>query len=196
MSASTGIMAGKRGLIMGVANQKSIAWGIAQACADQGAEMAFTFQGEALEKRVRPLAASVGADIILPAAAWTEENGLFVNTEGRPQLAMRAGFPPGEAKENWAILRALSAEMGATLPYDSLAELRSALVKAAAHLKDIDAVPENAWQPVEAGGEGSGNFGQAVSAHFLTNPILRASPLMGELQANARERRAGKLAAE
>ena len=66
MSASTGIMAGKRGLIMGVANQKSIAWGIAQACADQGAEMAFTFQGEALEKRVRPLAASVGADIILP----------------------------------------------------------------------------------------------------------------------------------
>lgn len=66
MSGSAGIMAGKRGLIMGVANQKSIAWGIAQACADQGAEMAFTFQGEALEKRVRPLAASVGADIVLP----------------------------------------------------------------------------------------------------------------------------------
>lgn len=66
MSASTGIMAGKRGLIMGVANQKSIAWGIAQACAEQGAEMAFTFQGEALEKRVRPLAASVGAEIVLP----------------------------------------------------------------------------------------------------------------------------------
>ncbi len=66
MSASTGVMAGKRGLIMGVANQKSIAWGIAQACADQGAEMAFTFQGEALEKRVRPLAASVGAEIVLP----------------------------------------------------------------------------------------------------------------------------------
>ena len=50
------------------------------------------------------------ADVILPAAAYTEENGLFVNTEGRPQLALRAGFPPGEAKENWAILRALSAE--------------------------------------------------------------------------------------
>ena len=66
MSGSAGIMAGKRGLIMGVANQKSIAWGIAQACAEQGAEMAFTFQGEALEKRVRPLAASVGADIVLP----------------------------------------------------------------------------------------------------------------------------------
>lgn len=66
MSGSTGIMAGKRGLIMGVANQKSIAWGVAQACAKQGAEMAFTFQGEALEKRVRPLAASVGAEIVLP----------------------------------------------------------------------------------------------------------------------------------
>ncbi len=66
MSGTNGIMAGKRGLIMGVANQKSIAWGIAQACADAGAEMAFTFQGEALEKRVRPLAASVGAEIVLP----------------------------------------------------------------------------------------------------------------------------------
>jgi NADH-quinone oxidoreductase subunit G len=54
------------------------------------------------------------ADLILPGAAWTEEQGLFVNTEGRPQLALRAGFPPGEAKENWAILRALSPELGAT----------------------------------------------------------------------------------
>ena len=70
------------------------------------------------------------ADIILPAAAYTEENGLFVNTEGRPQLAFRAGFAPGEAKENWAILRALSAELGATQPWDSLAALRVALVAA------------------------------------------------------------------
>ena len=54
------------------------------------------------------------ADVILPGAAYTEEQGLFVNTEGRPQLALRAGFAPGEAKENWAILRALSGEMGAT----------------------------------------------------------------------------------
>ena len=136
------------------------------------------------------------ADIILPSAAWTEENGLFVNTEGRPQLAIRAGFPPGEAKENWAILRALSAEMGDTLPFDSLAALRRALVEAVPHLGNIDEVPQNEWQAVEAAGEGSGEFGQAVADHFLTNPILRASPLMGELQANARERKAGKLAAE
>ncbi len=136
------------------------------------------------------------ADIILPAAAWTEENGLFVNTEGRPQLAMRAGFPPGDAKENWAILRALSAELDATLPYDSLAELRRKLVETVPHLKAVDSVPENDWQLVEAGGEGSGEFTQPVGDHFQTNAILRASPLMAELQANARERRTGKLAAE
>ena len=59
-------MAGKKGLIMGVANERSIAWGIAKACHDNGAQVAFTFQGEALEKRVRPLASSIGSDIILP----------------------------------------------------------------------------------------------------------------------------------
>ena len=92
------------------------------------------------------------ADVILPAAAYTEENGLFVNTEGRPQLAMRAGFPPGEAKENWAILRALSAEIGATQPWNSLAALRKALVEAVPHLKMIDQVPENEWKTLEAAG--------------------------------------------
>jgi len=60
------LMAGKRGLVMGVANERSIAWGIAAACAAQGAELAFTYQGEALGKRVRPLAAGVGADLVLP----------------------------------------------------------------------------------------------------------------------------------
>mgnify|MGYP001797710469 CR=1 FL=1 len=136
------------------------------------------------------------ADIILPAAAWTEENGLFVNTEGRPQLAMRASFPPGEAKENWAILRALSAELGATLPYDSLAALRAKLIADVPHLKAIDTVPENEWHPVEASGDGSGEFTETVTAHYLTNPVLRASGLMAELQSAARSRQAGKLAAE
>lgn len=136
------------------------------------------------------------ADIILPCAAWTEENGLFVNTEGRPQLALRASFPPGEAKENWAILRALSAELGATLPYDSLAQLRAKLVEAVPHLKDIDQVPKNAWAPVEGANGGTGDFAGVIVDHYLTNPILRAAPLMGELQAGVRERKAGKLAAE
>ena len=136
------------------------------------------------------------ADIVLPSAAWTEENGLFVNTEGRPQLALRASFPPGEAKENWAILRALSAELGATLPYNSLAQLRAKMIEAVPHLKDIDQVPRNEWTPVQNSNDASGDFGAVVTDHYLTNPILRAAPLMGELQAGARERKAGKLAAE
>jgi NADH-quinone oxidoreductase subunit G len=136
------------------------------------------------------------ADIILPAAAWIEEAGLFVNTEGRPQLAMRAGFPPGEAKENWAILRALSAELGTPQPWNSLAELRQALVAAHPHLGQIDTVPENNWTPMPRGQVGAAAFAQATPVHYLTNPIQRASSIMGELQAAAKTRRTDKLAAE
>ncbi len=126
------------------------------------------------------------ADVILPAAAYTEENGLFVNTEGRPQLAMRAGFAPGEAKENWAILRALSAELGATLPFDSLAQLRNALIEAVPHLARIDEVIDNEVQPLEAGVLGKASFRNAVKDFYLTNPIARASQLMAELSAQAK----------
>ncbi|MDU8945882.1 NADH-quinone oxidoreductase subunit NuoG [Ovoidimarina sediminis] len=136
------------------------------------------------------------ADIILPGAAYTEEQGLFVNTEGRPQLALRAGFPPGEAKENWAILRALSSELGATQPWNSLAELRQVLVADVPHLKQIDQVPENEWQVPEQGEVGEGDFGPAIEKHYLTNPILRASEVMGELTALAASRKPAKLAAE
>ena len=136
------------------------------------------------------------ADIILPAAAYTEENGLFVNTEGRPQLAMRAGFAPGEAKENWAILRALSAELDATLPWDSLAQLRSALIAEVPHLAKIDEVAENEWAPVEAGKLGDATFRVAVKDFYLTNPIARASQLMAELSANAKARSETAVAAE
>ena len=136
------------------------------------------------------------ADIILPAAAYTEEGGLFVNTEGRPQLALRASFPPGEAKENWAILRALSAELGATLPYDSIAQLRQALVAAHPHLANIDEVAENDWQPLPIAKPGKADFVLAVSDFYLTNPIARASSLMAELSANAKARKTTPLAAE
>jgi NADH-quinone oxidoreductase subunit G len=136
------------------------------------------------------------ADVILPGAAYTEENGLFVNTEGRPQLAMRAGFAPGEAKENWAILRALSAELGAALPFDSLAQLRQKLVKAVPHLAKIDEVPENDWHPLATVPLGSGGFTPAITDFYLTNPIARASALMAELSANAKARRQKALAAE
>jgi NADH-quinone oxidoreductase subunit G len=136
------------------------------------------------------------ADIILPGAAYTEENGLFVNTEGRPQLAMRAGFAPGEAKENWAILRALSAELGKTLPWDSLAQLRQALVAAHPHLGAIDQVADNAWQPLELREPGKATFRNAVKDFYLTNPIARASAVMAELSAMAKARSATAMAAE
>jgi NADH-quinone oxidoreductase subunit G len=136
------------------------------------------------------------ADVILPAAAYTEENGLFVNTEGRPQLAMRASFAPGEAKENWAILRALSGELGAPLPYDSLAQLRQALVKAVPHLKKIDEVAQNEWTREAEGKMTDAPFARAISEHYLTNPIARASQLMGELAANAKARQDAPMAAE
>jgi len=136
------------------------------------------------------------ADIILPAAAYTEENGVFVNTEGRPQMALRAGFAPGEAKENWAILRALSAELGAALPFDSLAQLRKALMAEVPHLGDIDDVPENTIAPLNAGKLAKGAIKYAVTDFYLTNPIARASQLMAELSANAKARSEGQMAAE
>jgi NADH-quinone oxidoreductase subunit G len=136
------------------------------------------------------------ADVILPGAAYTEEQGLFVNTEGRPQLALRAGFAPGEAKENWAILRALSGELGATLPYDSVAQLRQALVKDVPHLKKVDRVPENAWTPLPTAKLGKADFRLAIKDFYLTNPIARSSELMAELSANAKARAKQPMAAE
>jgi NADH-quinone oxidoreductase subunit G len=136
------------------------------------------------------------ADIILPAAAYTEENALFVNTEGRPQLAMRASFAPGEAKENWAILRALSAEMGAKQDWDSLAGLRQAMVAAHPHLADIDVVAQNNWKAVKAGKLGKATFKTTVTDFYLTNPIARASELMAELSGNAKKRAKTPIAAE
>lgn len=136
------------------------------------------------------------ADLILPGACYTEENGLFVNTEGRPQLALRANFAPGEGKENWAILRALSAELGQTQPWDSLAGLRRKLVEAVPHLAQVDQVPENAWQPLTRFDLGHASFRYAIKDFYLTNPIARSSPLMGELSAMAAARKAHAMAAE
>ncbi len=136
------------------------------------------------------------ADIIFPSAAYTEENGLFVNTEGRPQLAVRAGFAPGEAKENWAILRALSAELAATLPFNSLAELRQSLLEAHPHLGQVDQISQSEWAPLKAGSLGKATFRSAISNFYLTNPIARASKLMAELSAGAEARAQAPVAAE
>ncbi len=136
------------------------------------------------------------ADIILPGAAYTEEQGLFVNTEGRPQLALRASIPPGEAKENWAILRALSAEIDATQPWDSLPQLRQQIVSDIPLMAKIDQVPENEWNAEIPGKLGNGALKNAIADFYLTNPIARASSLMAELSANARARAETAIAAE
>ncbi|MBL4751389.1 MAG: molybdopterin-dependent oxidoreductase, partial [Amylibacter sp.] len=136
------------------------------------------------------------ADVILPGATYTEESGIFVNTEGRPQMAARAGFAPGDAKENWAILRALSAELGQTLPYDSLAQLRSALFAEFPYLAAMDVVPENIWKAIKPKALKGKDFTNAISDYFLTNPIARASEVMAELSANAKARNKAQAAAE
>ena len=132
------------------------------------------------------------ADVILPAAAYTEEDGTFVNTEGRPQQSVRACFPPGEARENWTILRALSAELGTPLPFDTLAELRTGVFETCGHMQVVDQVPINAWDPVDSGEMGEGDFLPAVDDFYLSNPIARASVVMAELSRNARNRRPGQ----
>ncbi len=136
------------------------------------------------------------ADVILPGAAYTEESGIFVNTEGRPQMSARAGFAPGEAKENWAILRALSGEVKAKLPYDSISQLRRALFAAHPHLAAMDEVPVNTPTAVTAKEMKGDAFIYAVQDHYLTNPIARASAVMAELSKNANDRRNPPVAAE
>jgi NADH-quinone oxidoreductase subunit G len=111
-------------------------------------------------------------------------------------MALRASFAPGEAKENWAILRALSGEVGATLPFDSLAQLRSALFEAHPHLAEIDEVVENDWMPIDLSDMGEGEFVNAILDFYLSNPIARASTLMAELSAAAKSRNDPKMAAE
>lgn len=125
------------------------------------------------------------ADVILPGAAYTEKSGIYVNTEGRPQMANRAAFPPGEAREDWAVLRALSERLGATLPYDSLPQLRAAMFKAAPHLAALDEIaPAEAAGFAGPGGSLSGEpFRNAVADFYLTNPIARASAVMAEMSA-------------
>ena len=133
------------------------------------------------------------ADVILPGAAYTEKPGIYVNTEGRVQQAGRAGFPPGEAREDWAILRALSDVLGHRLPYDSLAELRAALYVAHPHLMRVDQIDRGALDApaalaTHAAKPAKDAFRNPVADYYLTNPIARASAIMAECSALAAER--------
>jgi NADH-quinone oxidoreductase subunit G len=127
-----------------------------------------------------------GADVILPGAAYTEKSGLYVNTEGRVQMAERVVFPKGQAKEDWAILRALSARVGQTLPYDTLDALRAKLMADHPTFGRIDYLPTPAVFDVGSLGK-KGDLGDsaftAVRDPYLNNPITRASVTMAELSA-------------
>ena len=129
------------------------------------------------------------ADVILPGAAYTEKAGTYVNTEGRVQVTNRAAFPPGDARDDWAILRALSAVLGRPLPYDTLAELRAALYQAHPHMADIDTIAPvdpaaiarlASAAPASLSGPA---FASPIDDFYLTNPIARASAVMAECSA-------------
>ncbi|MBA3049028.1 molybdopterin-dependent oxidoreductase, partial [Brevundimonas sp.] len=128
-----------------------------------------------------------GADVILPGAAYTEKTGLYVNTEGRVQMAERVVFPKGQAKEDWAILRALSAMVGHTLPYDTLDALRAKLMADHPTFGRIDYLPApGSFDPGSLGKKGDlgdSAFASTVRNPYLTNPITRASVTMAELSA-------------
>ncbi|TLP49002.1 NADH-quinone oxidoreductase subunit G [Cohaesibacter sp. CAU 1516] len=135
------------------------------------------------------------ADVILPGASYTEKSGLFINTEGRVQMAYRANFAPGDAKEDWAILRALSAVLGKTLPFDSLQQLRGKLYEAHPDLANVDECLVGDVADVEALAKLAKPVkGQAmvspIADYYLTNPIARASATMAECSALAKERAA------
>jgi NADH-quinone oxidoreductase subunit G len=139
------------------------------------------------------------ADVILPGAAYTEKNGLYVNTEGRVQMANRAVFPLGEAREDWAILRALSAVLGRPLPYDSAAALRQALVAAHPHFASWDEIAPGNPATVAKLAQSRTKLGRSafvtpIRDFYLTNPIARASKVMAECSALAASRAATQAA--
>jgi NADH-quinone oxidoreductase subunit G len=119
------------------------------------------------------------ADVVLPGAAYTEKDGTYVNTEGRAQLGRRAVFPPGDAREDWKILRALSEVLGHKLPYDTLGHLRRRLAAAAPSFANVDTVTSAAWGRFGADGPLDAQpFAYPIRDFYRTDPISRASPTM------------------
>ena len=132
------------------------------------------------------------ADVILPGTAYTEKDGTYVNTEGRAQQARRAVFPPGDAREDWKILRALSEVLGHKLPYDRLGQLRQRLASVAQAFANVDTVTSAAWGRFGSDGAVDARpFAYPIQDFYRTDPISRASPTMAACAEAAAERASG-----
>lgn len=167
-----------------------------------GAEVLFLLGADELDftKKASAFAVYIGshgdngahhADVILPAATYAEKSGTYVNTEGRVQISNRAAFAPGDAKEDWAILRALSDVFGHKLPFDSLTELRGRLYAEFPHFADADLCiaadsDDIAKIAKKSGKMNKAAFASSVKDFYLTNPIARASAVMAECSALAK----------
>ena len=192
-SAASRVGALDLGLVPGAGGQN------AAQMAEGGVDVLFLLGADEIEVAPGPFVVYIGthgdrgahrADVILPGAAYPEKSALFVNTEGRVQMANRAAFPPGDAREDWAILRALSGVLGHTLPYDSLQQLRQALFAAHPHFMRIDQIAAGAAADIgklaKLGGAADKTpLRSSVAEFYLTNPIARASATMAECSALA-----------
>jgi NADH-quinone oxidoreductase subunit G len=141
------------------------------------------------------------ADLILPGAAYTEKHGTYVNTEGRVQRGAFAVYPPGEAREDWKIIRALSEIMGRALPYDDIAALRRRLEQANPVFGRADFLPRfGCSDPTGPAGDTArlshAPFRPAFATYYQTDPISRASPTMAACVASIATREPVRVAAE
>jgi NADH-quinone oxidoreductase subunit G len=133
------------------------------------------------------------ADVVLPGAAYTEKDATYVNTEGRVQHGRRAIFPPGDAREDWTILRALSDVLGCTLGYDNITQLRARMAEASPVFAAIGVVPDMDWGEFGASGTmESATFGLPVDNFYMTDPISRVSETMAKCSQIVTDLRGGK----
>jgi NADH-quinone oxidoreductase subunit G len=162
--------------------------GVAEIVADHGLKALFLLGADEVETPGGVFTVYIGthgdrgvrhADVILPGAAYTEKSGTWVNMEGRVQRGLRAVFPPGEAREDWTILRALSSVLGAALPYDDLGALRARIGAEWGQFGTIGGLLRA--DPDLSGavsGPVSGHFEPVWDNYYQTNPIARASETM------------------
>ena len=137
--------------------------------------------------------AAARADVILPGSAYTEKNAIYVNNEGRPQRAKQATFPPGEAREDWKIIRALSEALGKALPYDDLSQVRARLVEANPIFDGLDKIAPAPWKPFGKDGAcDKAPFAQHIANFYMTDPVSRASKVMAECTAAFLQGKKGK----